>query len=252
MVVGAGDVFAAGVFVGHVVGHHGPAVAIAAAAGVPAVSTALGFGIAHGDGGLARAALVVDPASGGAADDGADRGPDHLSAAIADAAAQDRAGDAAEHAGHQATVSVAARLAIAIRAAAIVAATGVGIAAIRIAVAVAIRILGHVAVAADPAIAAVVDRLATIIEHRVHPQHARPVVGRLRIGPAPGARAVIDRAAVAVVAVGRRPVAAVIGLCQCGPRRQQQRREHERGGKTDPLEFHRHDSGAWTGRAHPS
>src|SRR5690606_14438300 len=156
MVVGAGDVFAAGVFVGHVVGHHGPAVAIAAAAGVPAVSTALGFGIAHGDGGLARAALVVDPASGGAAHDGADRGPDHLSAAIAVAAAEGRAGDGARCAGDEGSVSVAARLAIASRGAARVAATGVGLAAIRPAVAVALRILGDVAVAGGPAIAAVV------------------------------------------------------------------------------------------------
>src|SRR5690606_26036937 len=170
MVVGAGHVLAPAVFVGDVVGHHVAGVVVADA-GIP---VAVGLRSAHGDHAFARAPVRhVDAAARGAADHGTDRGADRLAAAVADAAAQHRAGDGAEHAGDEA--------------AGVIAAAGIGVVSPTVTVAVAaVRVVAmDVSAAAHLAVAPRPGRACVLVEHRIHAQHARPFVLRLRTGAAP-------------------------------------------------------------------
>src|SRR5690606_9034874 len=172
VVVGAADVLAAGVFPGHVVGHHRAVMGIGTVGILAAVVVAPGVRIADGDVAVAVAAVgVVDPATGGAADHRTDRGADHLAAAVADPAAQHRAGDPAEHGGDQAAAVVATRLAVGI--VAVVVAMAVAVA---VSIPVAVGIARRVTVPAGPAFATVVHRLAAAVEDRVHAQDAGPFV----------------------------------------------------------------------------
>src|SRR5690606_32474728 len=242
VVVGAGDVLAAGIFVGHVVGHHRAVVGIGAVGILAAVAIAPGFRIADGDVAVAVAAVgVVDAATGGAADHRTDRGADHLAAAVTDPAAQHRAGDPAEHGGDQAP-AVVTRPAMGF--VAVVAAIAVAVA---VSIPVAVGIARRVAVAAGPALATVVHRLAAAVEDRVHAQDAGPFVvplfvaslfvatlRRMPVGAWPRRAVVGDGIAMAVVAVRRRAIAVVVrlrGRGACGAR--------QRGGKADPRGRHR-------------
>src|SRR5690606_17618869 len=111
VVAGAGGVLPARVFVGDVVAVDGavvgvPAVGLTAVAVVTAAAVRVRF--ADGDIGIALAPVgVVDAAPGHAADHRTHRGTDVLTAAVADLAAEYRAGNAADHGGDQAAVIVA-------------------------------------------------------------------------------------------------------------------------------------------------
>src|SRR5690606_21652299 len=150
VVAGAGGVLPARVFVGNVVTVDGAVVGITAV-GVVTVA-AVRVRLADSDVGIALAPVgLVDATPGHAADHRTHRGTDVLPAAVADLAAEYRAGTAADRGGDQPAAVVAPRLPERIRVAAVAAAA---IAVVTLAVRIgAIGIGGDLAVATGLALA---------------------------------------------------------------------------------------------------
>src|SRR5690606_31851735 len=135
------------------------------------VVAAVRIGLADGDVGVALAAVgLVDATPGHPADHRTDCGPHVAATAVADLAAEHRAGDAADHSRDHASVVVAPRLAVAVAIA-----VG-GVTPIAVVVVTTIGIAGHVAVAARLAVTLPLHRPTATVEYRIHAQHACPVV----------------------------------------------------------------------------
>src|SRR5690606_14010479 len=218
VVAGAGGVLPPRVFVGDVVTVDAAVVDITAV-GVVTVA-AVRVRLADGDVGIALAPVgLVDATPGHAADHRTHRGTDVLPAAVADLAAEYRAGNAADHGGDQTAVVVAPRLPVRVGVAVV---TAAAIAVITIAVRIgAIGIGGDIAVATGLALALPVHGPGAAVEDRIHPHHARPVVAVVgiavaradRIGTAQTVSVIaLASRAMAVIAVGRGTVAVVVGL----------------------------------------
>src|SRR5690606_32159630 len=218
VVAGAGGVLPPRVFVGDVVTVDAAVVDITAV-GVVTVAAVRDL-LADGDVGIALAPVgLVDATPGHAADHRTHRGTDVLPAAVADLAAEYRAGNAADHGGDQTAVVVAPRLPVRVGVAVV---TAAAIAVITIAVRIgAIGIGGDIAVATGLALALPVHGPGAAVEDRIHPHHARPVVAVVgiavaradRIGTAQTVSVIaLASRAMAVIAVGRGTVAVVVGL----------------------------------------
>ena len=181
VIIGTGMVGAVAVFVGHVVSTD-TAVTIV----IVAIATiAGGYRIADANLSPLHAAIalrvVVDRAPGHAAPHRTHCGADITAAAVADLAAEHRAGDAADHGGDGTarlggTVRIAAVAVIAVVAIAIV---GIAVVAIAITVFVAgVYVIGVAVVAALPRrrVGIAVIAAITIVDDRVHAHHARIIV----------------------------------------------------------------------------